>query len=298
MSNYTTDDNYIPLKRCAKGDDCVHPMGCWQPATPEYFYRRSDRSSGLYSQCKACRDEYERVNKDKIADRKRIYRAANKEKIAARQQEYNATHKEERRAYLSKWLQENPDYNREYHQANKDAITKQRREYYKAHKDEIIERQRKWEQENKEAISHRRRQYRLANKDKIARSNSDWQKANPDKIRIYRVRYKARKRQLPDTFTVEQWQACLEYHHYCCAVCGVQLRDLFGDIEPHADHWIPLSNPDCPGTVAENMVCLCGDCNISKKDRLPQDWLVWKFGKRQAVKILSRIHAYFEWVTG
>jgi hypothetical protein len=67
------------------------------------------------------------------------------------------------------------------------------------------------------------------------------------------------------------------------------------------DHWIPLSSPGCPGTVATNMVPLChgiGGCNNSKCDRDPQGWLLEKFGERKALEILERIPAYFRQLKG
>ena len=44
----------IPLKRCSKGDECVHPMGCFQPATAEHFRKVTDMIDGFRSACKEC----------------------------------------------------------------------------------------------------------------------------------------------------------------------------------------------------------------------------------------------------
>jgi 5-methylcytosine-specific restriction endonuclease McrA len=125
----------------------------------------------------------------------------------------------------------------------------------------------------------------------------EYQLANLDKHRIGEQRRRARKRELPDTFTYEQWIACLEYHNYCCAVCGNQLRDLFGNIEPHADHWIPLIKPECPGTTPDNMICLCNKCNSSKSAAMPDVWLRRRFNTRKANEILKRVADYFEWAS-
>ena len=104
----------------------------------------------------------------------------------------------------------------------------------------------------------------------------------------------ARMHSLPDILTTEQWQACLEYWNYCCAVCGKQLRDLFGEVKSHADHWIPLSLPDCPGTIATNMICLCNKCNLSKRDMMPLEWLIRRYDKQKANQIMKRVESYFE----
>jgi len=142
----------------------------------------------------------------------------------------------------------------------------------------------------------RRRQY-AANPESIRRQVKAYQGANPETMKAVRLRRKARKLALPDNLTSQDWLRCLEYWCYCCAVCGGQLRDLFGNVEPHADHWIPLSykGGDNPGTVPENMICLCNSCNLSKHDKPAEDWLIDRFGKKKAAIILKRIETYFAW---
>lgn len=107
---------------------------------------------------------------------------------------------------------------------------------------------------------------------------------------------KARKRSLPNTLTHNQWQACLNYWHGCCAICGKQLNDMFGDFKAHADHWIPLSyeGDDNPGTVVTNMIALCKFCNLSKRATMPNKWLEREFGKRKAKQIAERVQTYFD----
>lgn len=131
-----------------------------------------------------------------------------------------------------------------------------------------------------------------------ARENSRrWHKNNPGAARGVVHRRAARKRGLPDTFSASDWQLALDYFKGCCAVCQRPMNGLFH--APHADHWIALSSPDCPGTIPENMLPLCGGtdgCNQSKSNKDPREWLQSKFGKRKAAIILARVEAYFEWV--
>ena len=95
----------------------------------------------------------------------------------------------------------------------------------------------------------------------------------------------------------------IEYFDNCCAVCG-QPFDMF--IHMELDHWIPVNSEDCPGTTPTNIVPLCGGsefdshtgCNPSKGDKDAMEWLVWRFGKREAKKIYNRIMDYFEWIEG
>jgi len=121
------------------------------------------------------------------------------------------------------------------------------------------------------------------------------------KRRVYNRNRRARNRSFPNTLSTEQWQRALNYFNGCCAVCGRQLGDLFGDQKGSPDHWIPLSydGDDNPGTVATNIVPLChgiDGCNNSKSDTMPDEWLAREFGNREGRQIGRRIEDFFEWV--
>ena len=167
----------------------------------------------------------------------------------------------------------------------------------------------KWNKEHPERVRENSRKktatYRAKNRDKVLAGTRDWRARNPNKIKEYRDNHRpafviytqtrrARKRSLPDTFTLKDWEFALNYFNHCCAVCGNQLNGLFHTAA--ADHWIPLSSPDCPGTVPTNIIPLChgvNGCNNSKAYHHPEDWLVKRYGKRKAKPILKRIHDYF-----
>jgi 5-methylcytosine-specific restriction endonuclease McrA len=166
----------------------------------------------------------------------------------------------------------------------------------KVHPERIKVSQKRYKEKNLEKVATVKRKWQQANRKKGIEADSRYRKAHPDKKLVIQHRYYARKRGLPDTLTVEQWIACLEYFNYRCAVCGNQMRDLFETIKPHQDHWIPLASPECLGTTADNMICLCSSCNLSKGAKLPAIWLTERYGKRKATEILQRIEQYFEWV--
>lgn len=184
-----------------------------------------------------------------------------------------------------------------YHQANREKITQYNREYHANNRERLNQRRRERRKENHEKEKQSQRERYKKNHEKVRKMQREWHKANPEYRRINQSRRRARKRLLPNNYTHQDWLDCLEYFNYCCAVCGSQLRDLFGNVEPHADHWIPLASEHCTGTVVNNMICLCNACNLSKNDKLPEQWLDEKFGKASAAKILKRIKGYFEWAT-
>lgn len=169
-------------------------------------------------------------------------------------------------------------------------------DYLKRNADRIAEYTREYQKRNAERLADYLRLYNRRNAEQIAQRKRDYNRRKPEVRLISGHRRRTRKLSLPVTFTDKHWQLCLEYWHGHCAVCGVQLRDLFGNIEPHADHWHPLNQPGCPGTTPDNMICLCNKCNLSKNDSLPVDWLHKRYSKRKAKPILDRIKAYFEWI--
>lgn len=127
----------------------------------------------------------------------------------------------------------------------------------------------------------------------IREANRKYRTQHPEKVRVFRARRRDREQAKPTNFTENQWKYALNYFGGCCAVCG-RPPGLWHIIA--MDHWIPLSNDNCPGTTIGNIVPLChgqDGCNNSKKDRLPQEWLIWKFGKRKAKSIEARIMEYF-----
>ena len=229
-------------------------------ATLEFFYKHERGLYGLRSWCKKC---HNKITSD--------------------------TSKQ--------WQKDHPERIREiqhkHYHANKGRINKRRREKINREKARINTRH--WYWTNREKRIRYNHQYREANRGHIAEYHRQWREDNSGKVRAIQLRRRARKRGLLDTFTGEQWLQCLDYHNYCCPACGVQLRDLFGNVKPHADHWIPMSydGDDNPGTVATNMICLCNKCNMSKHDIMPDVWLKQKFGTRKAAQILARIEAYF-----
>ncbi len=108
--------------------------------------------------------------------------------------------------------------------------------------------------------------------------------------------YRARKRSLPNNFSAQDRRRALEYWNGRCAVCG-RPPGLWHTIA--TDHWIPLSSPDCPGTIKTNMVPLChgtDGCNNQKYAKMPEVWLREKMGKRRAKRKLEEIEYFFRWM--
>ena len=182
-----------------------------------------------------------------------------------------------------------------YQVANLPDYAARQKKYTKANPDKCRESSRNWSKRNAAKF---REKYRL-NPEPIREKVRMWKKSHPADPRKESIRQHARRarmKSLPNTFELRHWMLCLEYFHNRCAVCGGQLRDLFGAIEPHADHWIAINDPNCIGTTPDNMVILCSDCNLSKGAKNPQTWLDQKFGKYKSQKIIKEVEGYFKWI--
>lgn len=124
---------------------------------------------------------------------------------------------------------------------------------------------------------------------------------NPEfraRMRTSSMKRKKRLRNLPFNFGTQDWIRCLNYWNRACAICG---KTADGHRVIAADHWIPVTDKrkDNPGTVPWNIVPLChndGGCNNHKQNKLPEKWLLERFGTDKAAEILQRINDYFAWV--
>ncbi len=185
----------------------------------------------------------------------------------------------------------------EYRKANPDKIKAQNKQARAKNKDTYAKKNKEWREANADRVNQYAREYRDKNRDLINENARKYQKRNPEKVRVHIHRRNARKRQLPNTLTAKQWADCLAYWGGCCAYCG-RSAGLFHGI--CLEHFVPLSNPDCPGTTASNSLPAChgiGGCNGQKTDKPAAEWLESKFGTRKAKQILKRITAYFAWAT-
>ncbi len=120
-----------------------------------------------------------------------------------------------------------------------------------------------------------------------------YRQMHPAKTRIWNEWRRTRKLNFPATFTPEERAFMLNYWQHSCAVCGNQ-EGFFCKLAD--DHWIPLASPDCPGTVAENMLPMChgpGGCNNLKNKSNPETWLISRYGRIPAQRILRAVATYF-----
>jgi hypothetical protein len=191
-----------------------------------------------YSKMKSSPDEKRYVCKRCDIERVRKYRRENEEKYKESARKYHADNKEERHAANKVYRETNNQYERE--------------------------RTKKWREENKEHTKAYSRKYAAENREKIREMVNKWHAKNRDVAILYQQQRRARKKSLPDDFTVEQREDVLEYFNNGCA--------LTSDTENiHFDHVIPISSGH-GGTTYGNMIPLRADLNFSKHNSNIFEW--------------------------
>jgi hypothetical protein len=161
----------------------------------------------------------------------------------------------------------------EWRRKNRKAHAKRNSDWFRDNREVVLARQRLYMAKLGSDEAKRRRSAEYdRNKPRYSAASKAWKKANRKRATLNESRREARKRSLPNDWTLEEMNAALAHFGNCCPVCGIDL-----DGRRHWDHWIPLICPTCPGTVKSNMVPLCGRCNMRKNDTLPDVWLKFTF---------------------
>ena len=242
-------------------DDLKRCSCCKNKKTKDHFTKDSHCPDGLCRYCREC-----------VSVKKSQYVSKNPEKVKRQKAEDYEKHKLKRKAKMA-----------EYYLENKEYLKKRSRDYNATHKEEKAANGAKWYQEHRQ---------------EVLRYSAEYRRRKPYVKNSSHQRRRARKRNLPNTMSAQNWEHALNYFHGCCAVCG-RSAGLWHKIA--ADHWIPLSAADCPGTVKKNIVPLChdikggeGGCNNSKRGTDPVKWLTRKVGLSKAMAIAARIQTYFD----
>jgi 5-methylcytosine-specific restriction endonuclease McrA len=117
----------LPLKRCCKKSDCLHPEtdAGWLPATSEYFHCKKDSKDGFNNKCKACNNAASKAwrieHAEQMSAYQREYRARNRERLFDWRRGYYQEHRDR---YLRQFA--------EYGSVNADHLNAHRRQRYKS----------------------------------------------------------------------------------------------------------------------------------------------------------------------
>lgn len=156
----------------------------------------------------------------------------------------------------------------------RDCCKEYKKQYSKNNKEELKERNKQYRENNKEKINEYHKQYRADNQEKrkeylkdnkelFKEYHKQYCKEHRDIYNMHNQRYNAKKKQLPNTLTVEQWEECKNHFKGECAYCG--------KTKPLAqDHFIPISKGG--EYTINNIIPACKSCNSSKHDKVFEEW--------------------------
>lgn len=167
---------------------------------------------------------------------------------------YRLTHRERMRAYAAKWRLEHPE-----------QVYAAKRAWYEKHSEQERARQRAWQQAHPEQVRAAGRacaaRRRLEHPGLVRALERARRLAHPEAQALSESRRRARKKSLPNTLTLSEWQAVCAAYKNRCAYCGRKAKLTM-------DHVLPLSKGG--GTIAHNIVPACLSCNSAKGARPPQ----------------------------
>ena len=210
--------------------------------TTKYFGKNILRKDGFQSKCKSCTkiDRASRIKKTK---------------------EYSELNKEKIKMYSLKWRNEHKGYGieavKKYRATNK--AKKTARCYYEKIKGRLIT---------------------DTERERGRKNNKRWRDNNRIKGRIKDQKREARKRNLPCTLTIAEWENIKSYFNNRCCYCDREL--------PLAqEHFLALSKGG--EYTINNILPSCRSCNSSKSNRPFEIWYHYYkyYSKKRETKILK-----------
>ena len=166
------------------------------------------------------------------------------------------TPKEKHAQQTKAWFAAHPHYARDRYRSNPELYAARMAEWRKKQKRlgrpicaERTEYQRRW---------------REANRARLRKYFADYRNKKRTEVGANSRNYKARKKGAQGKHARADIEIKLIEQSGCCFWCASPMRDY------HVDHVVPLVKGGSNGP--DNLVLACATCNISKGDRLPEEW--------------------------
>jgi 5-methylcytosine-specific restriction endonuclease McrA len=196
--------------------------------------------------------------KEKQRERLRLWYLSHREEVIAKTRARHLAKREEILKRRREKRLANPEIsktkNAEYRAANREKLAAKGREYHAANREREIAKKRIWNLVNQEELREKCRKY---------------SKTHPVEALSRARNARARQRAAHGAHTPGDIAGLFESQRGRCAACHVALIER-GKGKYHIDHVMPLIRGG--SNDVSNLQLLCPFCNLSKKDKHPDDW--------------------------
>lgn len=111
---------------------------CSVEKTVDCFSKAKAGKYGVSATCKMCYSIYHSVNKERIAEKKRLYYLKNSESISSQKKVAYSLNKEKVLSRNKKWKENNKDYTKDYNNINKQVLATKRKIYKQNNKEKYL----------------------------------------------------------------------------------------------------------------------------------------------------------------
>jgi 5-methylcytosine-specific restriction endonuclease McrA len=170
---------------------------------------------------------------------------------------YQRSRNHTRKEYMREWFQNHPGYYTKRYQADPESGREKMRIFRANHPPTEEQRQRK--------KAYDQERYRQ-NPEPAKRQLSEWAKNHPEYKVITQAKRRARKREAPGSFTLDDVRNKYNEQGGMCMYCQEPVGDLY-----HVDHYIPLVLGG--SNYPDNIVISCPTCNCRKGGKHPDAFM-------------------------
>jgi 5-methylcytosine-specific restriction endonuclease McrA len=232
-------------------------------------------------QCKSCEEWHDIMFFDLSSSlekgiRKNICKKCRRDKV--RERNNKPERRQKIRAYANNQYKSDEVFREKAISRSKANYNKNRqnilsKQHKKRHKniEEFNTKQREWRNRSIEQYRTREMLYRHARKEIIYYQNAlhrqkdSWKRKHKEG----NIKYDALRRNIPGSFTLEQFEARCEYYGWCCYLCGRNLTEKTACIE----HRIPVSRNGTNWPA--NLAPACRSCNSRKHAKTEKEYREW-----------------------
>lgn len=168
-----------------------------------------------------------------------------------------------------KWAKEHHDPEKaRYYEARRDkeAQRQRQRDYRAQFPERAKESMLRYAEKNRAKLVACTRRWQIEHAEEHKAAKKRYRLEHPEKDREYNHNRRARKLNAEGSYTAADIKLLLKSQKHQCWWCSVKLVGK----DYHIDHRIPLSRGG--SNAPENLCITCPSCNLSKNNKLPQEW--------------------------